>query len=641
MDTRCSDQMFPRLSVVDLVLAMAIALSLASAAAGQQAARQRTLIPDEEIIVDRVRSGHPRLFFREGEFRELRERVRKSERLSRWAEDLREEAESVLDASPVEYRIPDGKRLLAMSRRLLGRVKLLALLYRLDGEEKYLEGAWREMKAAAEFKDWNPSHFLDTAEMTHGFAIGYDWLYPDLTEKQRRIIREAIIEKGLGPGLKSYRGEAGYGWWTGAHHNWNQVCNGGLSMGALAICHEKPGVAGEILRSALLSLRRPMKRYAPDGGWPEGPGYWHYATRYTVNLLAALKSATGTDFGFATYEGFRRTGRFPLHMTGPTEKLFNFADCGLGPIRAPEMFWLARRFESPVLNWYQLRHAKPSPLDLIFYRGGETTPPSEALPEAAFFAGPQVATMRSRWEDEEATFVGLKAGRPQDNHGHADVGTFVVDMLGRRWAVDLGSDDYNMPGYFDRGGGRWQYYRLRAEGHNTLVIDPGEGPAQRVGKTSKITRFSREGPGAFAVANLAPSYGDRVNKLRRGVRMRGNGTVIVQDEMDAPKPVELWWFMHTRAQVDIHDDGNTAVLKQGGEKLRAVLVSPSGVQFETMAAEPLPSSPDPDMQADNKGVRKLCIHMPKTENVQITVLFSPPGGGNREPAQDIKPLARW
>ena len=26
------------------------------------------------------------------------------------------------------------------------------------------------------FPDWNPKEFLDTAEMTHAVAIGYDWL---------------------------------------------------------------------------------------------------------------------------------------------------------------------------------------------------------------------------------------------------------------------------------------------------------------------------------------------------------------------------------------------------------------------------------------------------------------------------------
>ena len=54
---------------------------------------------------------------------------------------------------------------------------MLGLLYRLEGKPAYAERAWQELDAAAHFPDWNPRHFLDTAEMTHAFAVAYDWLY--------------------------------------------------------------------------------------------------------------------------------------------------------------------------------------------------------------------------------------------------------------------------------------------------------------------------------------------------------------------------------------------------------------------------------------------------------------------------------
>ena len=58
---------------------------------------------------------------------------------------------------------------------------------------------------------------------------------------------------------------------------------------------------------------------------------------------------------------------------------------------------------------------------------------------------------------------------------------------GVRWACELGPDDYNLPAYFGRS--RWEYYRLRTEGHNAIVINPGaeggQGPAAKV----EIDRF--------------------------------------------------------------------------------------------------------------------------------------------------------
>ena len=61
-------------------------------------------------------------------------------------------------------------------------------------------------------------------------------------------------------------------------------------------------------------------------------------------------------------------------------------------------------------------------------------------------------------------------------HTQADAGSFILDGARQRWIIDLGSDDYDLPGYFDHGadnrsGPRWRYYRTQTAGHNTLVID--------------------------------------------------------------------------------------------------------------------------------------------------------------------------
>ena len=596
-------------------------------------------VPSGEEILDKLREGHPRLLVRPGDFLELKERIAGNDRLQKWHSRLKRHARRILKKEPVEYRIPDGKRLLSVSRELLDRVYTLSLLYRLSGENRYLQGAWREMKAAAQFKDWNPSHFLDTAEMTHGFAIGYDWLYDDLSELQRGEIRSAIMRLGLTPGLKSYRGEAGYGWWVRAHHNWNQVCNGGLAMGALAIANEHPDVAREILHEGLKSLRRPMARYAPDGGWNEGPGYWHYATRYNVVHLAALRSALGTDFGYSDYEGFSETGLFPIYMTGPSGKSFNFADCHAGTIRAPELFWLGNVFDRPSYAEFQLRHVRGSAKDLLWYRPDDPEGTIEKLPTAARFRGSHAATMRTEWNSPDATFVGFKAGSPYVNHGNADLGSFILESMGVRWAIDLGSDNYNMPGYFDRGNRRWTYYRMRAEGHNTLVVNPDKGPDQKIRAETKISRFEIGEKETVAMTDLTPAYKDDVSSVRRGVRLLKDGTVMVQDELDAPERVDVWWFMHTRADVEVRENGHVAILKQDGKKLLARILMPKEAKFTVRPAEPLPSSPDPDMQADNKGVRKLAIHIEDVNGMTLGVAFYPAESESRKIT--IKSLSNW
>ena len=62
-----------------------------------------------------------------------------------------------------------------------------------------------------------------------------------------------------------------------------------------------------------------MNQYAPDGGWAEGPGYWTYATHYTVCLLAALQTALGTDHGLSQTPGFDKAGDFRFYVGRPDQ----------------------------------------------------------------------------------------------------------------------------------------------------------------------------------------------------------------------------------------------------------------------------------------------------------------------------------
>ncbi len=294
-----------------------------------------------------LRTEHPRLILLDRDIEHIRTLVQQVPLAHKIHADLVKEADRLMTTPPVEYKLV-GPRLLAQSRHCLDRIYTLALLYRLEKKPQYLERAVRELRAAADFKDWNPSHFLDTAEMTHAFAIGYDWLYPALSDEERTWIRTALIEKGLNPGLAAYETQAP---WVTSHMNWNQVCNGGIAIGALAVADEEPEKSRVLVRNALESLPHALAAYGPDGGWAEGPGYWHYGTSYAAYFLAALESALGTDFGMSAARGFDHAGRFRIYCSGPSGKTFNYADAHDRVEAAPEMFWLARRFMETVYAW--------------------------------------------------------------------------------------------------------------------------------------------------------------------------------------------------------------------------------------------------------------------------------------------------
>ncbi len=595
-------------------------------------------IPSAEQILKTLKPEHPRLLASTADFAALKQRIQSDELLKKWHAELRANGDRIITQSPSKYEIPDGLRLLATSRRVLQRTYTLGLLYRLDGDRRYQERLWQELNAAANFPDWNPRHFLDTAEMTHAFAIAYDWLYDAWTEAQRTTLRTAMVEKGIKLGLQVHvEGR----WWAKAHHNWNQVCNGGIGMGALALADVEPKLAGQFLSAALKSIQLAMVEYGPDGAWAEGPGYWSYATTYNVTLLAALQTALGTDFGLTGIQGFSEAGSFPIYASGPSGRSFNYADSHEGVIRDPVLFWLARKFNHPEYAWYQRQVARAHPLDLLWYDAALARPPATSPPLDKYYRHAEVVTLRSAWDDPNALFVGLKAGDNKANHSHLDLGSFILEALGTRWAVDLGSDNYNLPAYF--GNQRWNYYRLRAESHNTLLINPGKAPDQNPRAVAPIVKFVTTPERAVAVADLTRAYSGQANRVERGLALLDRRQVLVQDEVQADQPAELWWFFCTPATVEINDAGTVAMLRQGTARLEARLVSPANATFKVMPAEPLPSSPNPPRQASNSRYRKLAIHIEDAKSLRLAVLLTPlkEGEANSIPPPQLKPLEEW
>lgn len=618
-----------------------LGLSLADASGQQRPEREPVAIPMGAGILARLKRGHPRLLASAEDFDRLKDRIRSDAQLADWHRKLVEEANGILSRPPSRYEIPDGLRLLATSRRVLGRVQTLALLYRLEGDPRYVKRAWTELEAAAQFKDWNPKHFLDTAEMTHAFAIGYDWLYHVWNDEQRATLRNAIVEKGLRPALQTYRREKPYGSWMNSRHNWNQVCNGGIGMGALTLGEEEPELAGEFLHGALKSIQLAMAEFAPDGAWNEGPGYWNYATSYNVVFLAALETALGTDFGLSQMTGFADTGLFPIYVTGPLGRTFNYADGGDRLIRAPQMHWLARKFNRPAFAEYQVLAAAPHPLDLVWAQAWSGPSPIRGLPLDKYFRKAEVVTLRSEWEERDPVFVGFKAGDNKANHSNLDLGSFVLDALGVRWAVDLGADDYNMPGYF--GGQRWTYYRLRAEGQNTLVINPGLDPDQDPKAAARVVRFDSRPARAFAIADLSGAYAKHAERVRRGIALLDRRHVLVQDEIQAKAPADVWWFMHTTTGIEVNGKKTSATLREGTAQLEAKILSPKDATFEVMPAAPLRVSPNPSIQNRNEGVRKLAVHLKDATNVRLAILLVPVREGEARPKVEptLAALEQW
>jgi hypothetical protein len=551
-----------------------------------------------------LRKQHPRLIALDSDIARIRKLATTDPLVKESYDALRRQADRMLTEPPVEY-VLIGPRLLDKSRTALERIYTLGLVYRVSGDKKYFNRALLELHAVAAFKDWHPAHFLDTAEMTHAVAIGYDWLYADLSSEDRKLIRAAIVEKGLDAALPLYRGKKG---WTVVHHNWNQVCNGGIAIGALAVAEDEPAKAREVLSDSISSIQLAMSSYAPDGGWAEGPGYWGYATAYTVYYLAALDSALDNTFGLTKLPGFDQAGAFRVYFQGPTGGTFDYADAHNGAGRSPEMFWMAREFHNPVYAGDELgkmAKARAIATDLIWYQPQQQNPAAAKWPLNRVFSGVNVAFLRSDWLDPKAFWIGIKGGDNKANHSHLDLGSFVMEAKGVRWAEDLGADDYNIGDYF--GKLRFTYYRLRTESHNTILIDnenqnpKAEAPLSGQGNTVRI--------------DLTGAYTAKLRSATREASLENGKRFVIRDRIEsAGAPVDVLWGMVTMADIEIH--GNRVDLKRKGEVLHGRILQPADAVFDTVSANPEPP------QNPNRGDRKLVVRLPgKVTATTIEVAF--------------------
>ncbi|MBO5941109.1 MAG: heparinase II/III family protein [Kiritimatiellae bacterium] len=530
-------------------------------------------------LIDGIKP-HPRLFTDEAGFQRLKSDIVKDEVLAGCAQGVKKAANKCLGEKLPVRRITDGRRMLSISRNVLNSVTALSMAYRLFGDKRYLEKAEAVMCAAAGFSDWNPSHFLDTAEMAFALALGYDWLYSDLSQEAKTQIRDAIVKKGLDASIAKPGPRRGL-------NNWGQVCSGGIAAAALAVAEDEPQKCEMLLKDIKKCMPKTMQMYLPNGSYPEGPSYWTYGTCYNVILIAVLESALGTDFGFASMPAFKMTGSYPDLLTGPTGEFYNYSDSG--SLRKPSwlVWWFAQRFKTPgIVEPFEREALKKfiaerkahtvSPMLLLYYfpkKEGVTV----ELPLSWRADGKtDLAIQRSSWAPD-GRFAAFKGGKAVGPHGHMDGGSFIYEAKGVRWAYDIGSEEYAKAEHaigmnfwsYTEGSPRYKVFRLSANAHNTLVLDGSAHCATGEVRVVSLT----EGPLSQSVIDLSKLYTNATKVIRKGLMLNDGFRIVDRVEgLRAGAPIR--WTMYTKAKVEIA--GDKLVLTDKGQMLEMTKDAPKG-----------------------------------------------------------------
>jgi hypothetical protein len=290
---------------------------------------------------------------------------------------------------------------------------------------------------------------------------------------------------GLAPGLSIFQGDpTGDGWWaTGTYGNWNCVCNGGLTMAALAILgDDTTGNAASLLGYTINNAKQNCAlTVTSDGTNNETANYWYFAMTGHAEMTSSLMTAAGSDFGLLnTNPDFNLTGLYHMYVKGPTS-LFNYGDHGPNKFSttANSMIFYSSQYNVPQYALFQRDQVDAAePWSMFWYDPTISGAFWNGMPldHGFSFNGDQWASMRSSWTDINALYVAMKGSQLQKHqaHGDLDCGDFVIDALGTRFFGELGSGDYLSTGYFDseaQNATRWLYYRKRTEGQNTILVN--------------------------------------------------------------------------------------------------------------------------------------------------------------------------
>ncbi len=590
----------------------------------------------------------------------------------------------------------------------------------------------------SDFKDWNPNHFLDTGELSYVFGLAYDWTYDCMNDTQRDKYAKVLIKKGIEPGqsyIRSYKGQQAY------KNNWSAVNCSGIGVAALSVYEYDKELCGQQIADSIRLIPIFINQMAPEGGFSEGISYWTLSWRFITNFTSSLTITTGNDYGITKSNGAKESMYFPIYMKSPAATSDNFMTFNYGDTFLVEkgvnasLFWLSNKYmedgessdRANIVSWYKAtytkrnRYSEGTVQEMIWFPalltkcGSELKAPSKVTntdlvkwgltANKTFFYSDKITnkmladyglmspgvvsgkgdkvnfiTYSGNFTDKNSVYFATKDSNTNSSHRDMDAGSFIYDALGTRWVTDWGKTVYD--------DNRYKYYIKRAEGHSTVVINPGTCDDQNnsvedeISGTSVISKSDTKitGTGGSIVYDISNSY--NTEKSKGGETVRNNNTVLrgfkllekgkrllIQDEIQLEDAGDIYWFLQTEVNAkdfDISKDGKSVILTKenvDGKKVRLKAelkvttnnskASPkfTAMKYETMSSAFKKYAVNKTFASEHSGERKLAIHVSADKSgrlakvskctiaVVLTPIYDKSDLSDKMPA--VKPLLSW
>jgi hypothetical protein len=462
-----------------------------------------------------------------------------------------------------------------------------SLMYKLSGERRFLERAWKELECwMLQWESWcdpfhGDRHFFDlmTGEIGMSLAFCFEWLKDDLSPARRGLLTAQLRARVLDCYLKNTLDAAPgkRAWWEHRDMNWNPVCHGGAAMAAVALREEFPRWK-EVCAWARRCMAPYFAKMARFEASEEGLGYWQYGMRYGLFALESMRRV-GLDPGpWLDAEG---TGRscYSVIEFAPGMKAVSFGDA-VDVVRSAVMHLAAARFRNGDFLDYadQALLSRPkdpplglqgwddSPLALILRPSrplrGRRSPASPARAFACAYPKIGWACAFDGWKKPE-WIVGFKCGDLGANHTQLDNLSYQIFHKGEALAEDLGTGVYNQA-YFSEA--RWKMYKVATRGHNSLLLN-GQGQLPHtLGTLRALHGKGLEGWSADATACYPKGPALRV---QRHFLILEQSCFLILDDVLFRKSGKVDWLLHTFKPVQGGQAGPRIQGKKGALSLSA------------------------------------------------------------------------
>lgn len=543
--------------------------------------------PEISKISKAISNGHPRVLADENTF----SKILKSNHHKHveWKNTVLINADEICDLytninSSSDFYVGRFVSFSDSSNRVKKFGSILGMAYQLTKNQKYSDKFYEIAMDASNHTGWTDGSWdnLTTAYMTEGLSLGFDWCYDGLSDLQKQAIADFAIEKCLSFALEEYYNESRNSHtWSVTYTNHNAIPNSSFIIGSIAFADFSPQLCQTVLDNSCERLKIFLAGLYPDGGWWEGASYTNLVYAHLAKASETLKLNFGIDDVIANSSFIKNSPEFFIGIIGPTGS-YNFAEQKSPQLTTiPEMLWLANLSKrNDVRSWTLSRinfdNASNCVLSLIWADNPDNVSDYEF--KNTYIRGMEHITLGNGNKDN-ASWLSVLGGTNYGAHKHLDLGSFVYDYNGVRWANELGYDNY-YKGYHAETSAEKIFYRTRTEGHNTLEINPSSASGgQRMNDTNGISKaevikYDLRSDKPYAIYDMSTAYFDNASSVKRGFRLLDDNIgFVVRDEFTCLSDGNIVnWYMHTDASIELSDDGKSALLTQDGKSVKLYVI---------------------------------------------------------------------